>query len=219
MQIETKQFGVSVILTLFNSKEFYMRALNSILNQSFADYEILIVDDGSTDGIEVSLFPILKKCNFIKYVRHPNRKHPLSLNTGIKVSSGSFISFIDSDDEYEADFLKKRMNFFLDYPETDLLYSPARLVGDEKNFYVPDANDVTRLIHINDCIIGGTFFGRRNVFEELGGFSDVYSHDSDFLSRASSKFKTVKFDSADYIYHRDNPESITNKMKSFSELK
>ncbi len=77
------------------------------------------------------------------------------------------------------------------------MYSSATIIGDRTDCYVPDANDRNKLIHLDDCIIGGTFFGKRKVFEELGGFKNIYSHDSDFYNRASGKFNVRKFDSSD----------------------
>lgn len=215
MKLDLKNYDVSVILTLYNSKIFFRRALNSVFNQKFKDYEIIIVDDGSTDGIEAEIFPLLKSNANIKYIRHSNRKHPLSLNTGICCSSGKFITFLDSDDEYLPDHLKQRISFFCDNPETDLIHSSALLIGDEDDFYVPDANDNSKNIHLNDCIIGGTLFGKRIVFEELQGFRNIYSHDSDFYNRADQcgKFVISRFDSLTYKYYRNNYESVISKMK------
>jgi glycosyltransferase involved in cell wall biosynthesis len=215
MRLDLKEYDVSVILTLFNSKVLFRRALNSVLGQMFKDFELIIVDDGSTDGIEEEIFPLLKSNGNFKYIRHSNRKHPLSLNTGICSSSGKFITFLDSDDEYLPGHLMQRISFFRDNPETDLIHSPALLIGDEVDFYVPDANDNSKNIHLKDCIIGGTLFGKRNVFEELEGFRDIYSHDFDFYNRAdqSGKYVITKFDSLTYKYYRNNYESVISKMK------
>jgi len=200
-------------MTLYNSGRYFMRALDSVLAQTLKDQEIIIVDDGSDDGIENLLFPVLKSNNNIKYLRHSNRKHPLSLNAGLRISSGEFISFLDSDDEYISDYLEERVNYFTAHPETDLICSPAELIGEEEDFYVPDANDQTRLIHVNDCIIGGTFFGKRKVFEELSGFNNVYSHDSDFYRRAEKVYNVKMLDSKKYIYYRNNTDSVLSKLK------
>lgn len=218
MKIETKHFDVSVILTIYNSRQFYKRALDSILNQTFENYEIVIIDDGSTDNVENELLPVVKVHDNIKYLRHSNRRHPLSLNSGIAISSGKFLSFLDSDDEYEVSYLEERINFFLKNPGIDLIYSPATIIGKESDFFVPDANDTSKLVHLDDCVIGGTFFGKRNVFTSLEGFRNVYSHDSEFFSRASANFKIARFDSRTYKYYRDNPESVISKLKSQKAL-
>ncbi|MBK8552012.1 MAG: glycosyltransferase family 2 protein [Ignavibacteria bacterium] len=213
METDTGKYDVSVILTLFNSKKVFKRALNSVLNQTFKNYELIIIDDGSIDGTEQDLFPYLKDNSHFKYIRHSNRKHPLSLNAGIINSTGKFITFIDSDDEYKPTHLEERASYFFENPEIDLIHSPAALIGDEDDFYVPDVNDNSKLIHLKDCIIGGTLFGKRKVFEELGGFRNIYSHDSDFYSRAVIKFNVKLFDSPTYVYYRNNPDSVISKLK------
>jgi glycosyltransferase involved in cell wall biosynthesis len=213
METDTKKYEVSVILTLFNSKNFLKRAIDSVLNQTFTNLELIIADDGSSDNVEYELFPILKKDINFKYIRHSNRKHPLSLNTGIVNSSGKFITFIDSDDEYQRNHLEERINYFLNNDSVDLIYSPAMIVGDKKDFFVPDARDMSKLIHLDDCIIGGTLFGKRKVFEEMNGFKNQYSHDSEFYERANKKYNVQKFNSPTYIYYRNNHESIISKLK------
>ena len=208
-----ESYILSVILTLFNSRQTFKRALTSLMNQTFKEFELIIVDDGSTDGTETELFPALKLNNNFKYIRHSNRKHPLSLNTGLINSTGKFITFLDSDDEYNSHHLKERVAFMNSHPDIDLLHSPATIIGNEEDMFVPDVKDPSKLIHLKDCIIGGTFFGRRKVFEELHGFRNVYSHDSDFFERAKEKFNVLRFDSPSYVYFRNNPDSVISKMK------
>ncbi|MEO8664954.1 MAG: glycosyltransferase family 2 protein [Ignavibacteria bacterium] len=207
------KYEVSVILTLYNSKKFFRRAVDSVVNQTFRDFELIIIDDGSTDKIENEIFPLLKQNDNFKYLRHSNRGHPLSLNEGIMTASGRFVTFIDSDDEYKPKHIEERVNYFAINASVDIIYSLATLVGDENDFYVPDAKDRSKLIHLNDCYIGGTFFGKREVFEELEGFKNIYSHDSEFFERAQNKFVTMKYDSPTYIYYRNNPDSVISKLK------
>jgi len=90
------------------------------------------------------------------------------------------------------------------------------IIGEEKDLFVPDARDTSKLVHLKDCVIGGTFFGKRKVFVELNGFKNIYSHDFDFFNRANEKFTVLKYDLPTYVYHRDNSESVINKMKEHS---
>jgi hypothetical protein len=71
------------------------------------------------------------------------------------------------------------------------------------------------LIHLSECSIGATFFGRRNVFFALNGFRNIeYSEDSDFLDRARKRFNIKKVDYKTYKYYREIPDSITNTYSS-----
>jgi glycosyltransferase involved in cell wall biosynthesis len=214
LKTETDKFTVSVILTVYNRKRLVTRAIDSILKQTYKNYEVIIVDDGSTDNLEEILFPILKEHSNFKYIRHSNRKTAYSLNTGILNSTGKYITFLDSDDEYMNEHLKTRINFFKKHKKVDLIYSSATLVGDEKDFYVPDARNTSKKIHINDCVIGATFFGKKKVFTELEGFKDMYSYDSDFHKRAKKKFKVKKIDVPTYIYYRNHPDSVINQFNN-----
>ncbi len=210
---DKNQFEVSVVLAAFNASEYIERSINSVLRQSFTNTELIIVDDGSTDNTSQVLKPFLEKYDCIKYLRHSNRGHPLSLNAGMSISSGRYITFIDSDDEYSDNHIRERVAFMNSHPEIDLIHSPATLVGDPDDFYVPDAKDKSRLIHINECILCGTLFGKREVFFDVNGFRNIYSHDSDFVSRVKEKFRIAEFDLPSYIYYRDNPNSVTSLLK------
>ncbi|HRE41653.1 MAG TPA: glycosyltransferase family A protein [Ignavibacteria bacterium] len=214
MNISNVKYKVSVIITLYNRKNLIFRAIKSIENQTFNNFEVIIVDDGSEDKIEIDLIHYIKGKDNYKYLRHSNRKPALSLNTGILLASGEFITFLDSDDEYLPNHLEKRIEFFEEENNIELICSTAKLIGEEKEFYVPDVNDISKLIHINDCIIGATLFGKAEVFNKLNGFKDMYSYDSDFFIRANELgVKTKKMDLPTYIYYRNNPDSVINNFR------
>lgn len=214
MQIEKNKYTVSIIIGTYNRKKYLPRAINSILKQSFKDYEVIIVDDGSNDNSERTIFPYLKKYSNFKYIRHSNRKNPLSVNSGFLMSTGKYVTLLDSDDEYNKEHLKLRVDFMKKNKSIDLLHSPAELIGKEEDMYLPDARNKKKLIHINDCIIGATLFGKRDVFINLKGFKDKYSADFDFYKRAIKYgYSVVKFECPTYIYYRNLPDSVTNKLK------
>ena len=132
------------------------------------------------------------------------------MNVGIKKSNGGFITFLGSDDEYLEDHLKVRIDFFNTHKKMDLIHTTAEIIGDE---YVKDKNDLSKMIHLNECILGGTLFGRRDVFEKLNGFNKVnYSPESDLVERAEKEFNITKLDLPTYIYYRDTPDSICNTI-------
>jgi glycosyltransferase involved in cell wall biosynthesis len=144
-------------------------------------------------------------------MRHSNRKPPLSLNAGILAAAGKYITFIGSDDEYKPDHLELRMKLLSGNPGIDLIHGGIEIVGSP---FVKDKNDLSRLIPISECIVGCTFIGKKEVFNELEGFRNLkYSDDSDFYERASGKYKIMKVDYPTYIYYRDTPDSICSTFE------
>lgn len=202
--------AVSIILPTFNREKLLKRAVNSVLNQSFKNWELIIVDDGSSDGTFSVINEFQKDHENIRYIKHPNKKLPLSLNTGIQASCGEFITFLGSDDEYKPEHLELRYNYMNENPNIDLLHGGIEVIGDP---FVKDKNDLSKKIHLEECHIGGTFFCRRKIFEVLGGFKNIeYSEDSEFFERVEAKFKTAKVNFPTYVYYRDTPDSICNSV-------
>ncbi len=200
--------AVSVILTVFNRAGYLNRCIDSVLNQSFTDWEVIAIDDGSTDNSLEILHQYKKNHKRIKVIAQQNMKLPLSRNRGIKESAGKFVTFIDSDDRYTARHLEERINYMNNNPAVDLIHGGIKIIGNE---YVRDKDNPSRLIHLSDCTVGATFFGKREVFIRLNGFKNIdYSEDSEFLERAEKNFTVSAVDFKTYIYHRDVPNSITN---------
>lgn len=199
---------VSVILSVFNREQYLQRCIDSLLGQSFKNWELIAVDDGSEDNS----FEVLKEyhANYpgINIFRHKNMKLPLSRNKGIMASKGKYITFLDSDDEYAQDHLLKRVQYLNNHPEVDMVQGGVDIIGNE---YVRDKDNPLKLIHLSECTVGATFFGRRYVFIMLNGFRNLeYSEDSDFLERAEKCFNIEKVDFNTYKYYREAPDSITN---------
>ncbi len=199
---------VSVILTVYNRAGYLKRCIDSLLVQSFTNWELISIDDGSIDNSHEILKKYEAKYKNIKVTRQNNIKLPLSRNRGINLSNGKYITFLDSDDEFEKDHLMHRVRFMEKHPEIDLLHGGVDIIGNE---FVRDKNNPQQFIHLSMCAIGATFFGKREVFVELKGFKNLsYSEDSEFLERAEKKFNVKKVNFNTYIYHRDAADSITN---------
>lgn len=201
---------VSIILPTYNRERLLVRAINSVLNQTIQNWELIIVDDGSTDKTFDVINSYLQKQENIRYIKHSNRRPPLSQNVGIISSVGKYISFLGSDDEYKPTYLEERINFLQAHSDVDLIHGGVEIIGHP---FVKDKNDLSKEIHLSECVIGGTFFGKRKVFLELDGFRNLkYSDDSDFFERAIQKFKIEKVDFPTYVYYRDTPDSICSTI-------
>ena len=199
---------VSVILTVFNRDSYLRRAVNSLLTQSFRNWELIAIDDGSYDDSTKILKEYAGLFSNIKVLTQENRKLAFSRNRGIKNSTGKYITFLDSDDEYAGNHLYERVNYMEKNQTVDLIHGGVKIIGDE---FVRDKNNPYCFIHLSECMIGGTFFGRRGVFKSLNGFKEnIYSEDSEFLHRAVQMYNVRKVDFKSYIYHRESEDSITH---------
>ena len=201
----------SIIICTYNRSGLLKRALVSLIRQSEKDWEAIVVDDGSTDSSAEIIFSYIERHNNIKYIYHPNRGLGLSRNTGISLASGKYISFLDSDDEYADNHLDSRKQILMDNPGICLLHGGAKVIG---NPMVPDVNNPGKMIPVKDCIIGGTFFIKREIAMESGGFDDLnFGDDSRFFKKIESMgCKVHKTNLKTYIYYRDIPDSICNNV-------
>lgn len=98
---------VSVIMATYNRSGLLQRSIPSFINQIFKDCELIVVDDGSNDNSFEIVNHYMKHHENIRYIKHSNRKLSLSKNVGIAASAGKYIAFLDSDDEYQPDYLEK----------------------------------------------------------------------------------------------------------------
>lgn len=110
MEENKKNPKVSVIVPTYNRGDVLPRTIKSVLNQSFKDFELLIVDDGSTDNTKEVVDKFKEQDDRVGYFRYtPNKGGNVARNLGIKKSRGRYIAFLDSDDEFLPDSLKKRL--------------------------------------------------------------------------------------------------------------
>lgn len=201
---------ISVVTCTYNRAQYLNDCINSVISQTFPDWELIIVDDGSEDKTFQIINPYLAKFNNIRYLKHQNRKAGYARNAGIQASFGKYITFLDSDDSYKPNHLESRLEFMKANQEIDLIEGGCEL---EEEFFVPDYFQPNKLINIRECVLGATFFGKRHVFFELKGFKSLaYGEDTDLWERAEKIFKTYKIKQPEtYIYTR----AETSITKSF----
>ena len=133
----------------------------------------------------------------------------MSKNEGIRLAGGKFITFLDSDDEYERRHLELRKEILRNDPEIQFIYGGTKIIG---NQYVPDRFDYSKSVSLNDCVIGGTFFIERSALNRLAGFRNLsLGEDADLYERAKKAGITIKKTHyPTYIYHHETEDSITN---------
>lgn len=210
-----QQPQISVIMPVFNRRDIIKRALDSINSQTFKDFELLIVDDGSSDALEEIIIPEIQKRDNWRYLKHTNRKVALTRNIGIHAALGTYITFLDSDDEYLPEHLRLRLEFIKGHKDIDVIHGGVNLVGPDETFWVTDVRDGSKLIHINDCCVGATLFAKKEIFLSVGGFPAVpYSSEFYLLEKLAAEYRIAKVDFPTYVYHTDRSDRICMQKRS-----
>jgi glycosyltransferase involved in cell wall biosynthesis len=120
---------VSVIIPAYNTAAFIGETLESVFAQTFSDFEVIVINDGSpeSDELEQVLTPFRER---IFYLKQENRGPAGARNTGIRHAQGKYLAFLDSDDSWLPDYLASQMNLFEEVPPSDVVFSDALHFGD-----------------------------------------------------------------------------------------
>ena len=204
---------VSVIIPTYNRAEFIYLAITSVLNQTFQDYEIVIVDDGSTDNT-VSVVNGFS-CDKVRYIKHDrNKGEAESRNTGIKSSQGEFIAFIDDDDEWLPEKLDDQIKLMSQCgKQVGGIYTGILTIDRESGDIVDQIIPQKRGYIYNDLLVENCVFTpstillRRECFEKVGLFDRniKYGPDYDMWIRIAKEyqFEYIKEPLVRYYIHNN----------------
>lgn len=198
---------VSIVLPTYNRAALLPRAIDSVIRQSHREWELIVVDDGSTDDTISIVERYAHVEPRIQIITQEHRGVAVARNSGIARSAGHWITYLDSDDEYGVEHLTLRVQFLTAHPDVAFIHGGIEIIGSEEQNYVVDVHDSSKRIHIRDCVVGGTFFGIKEVFTLSGGWREGYSEDSELFERIAARYRTARVDFPTYIYHRDSPDS------------
>lgn len=205
---------VSIIIPTYNRRQSIGRSIKSVLNQTYRDFELIIVDDGSTDGTREIVAGF--NDSRIRYIRHDkNRGEAAARNTGIKVARGEYIASHDSDDEWLPEKLAKQVRAFENCsPEIGVVYTAFWKEENGKETYIPFAWVNKKEGNIHQELLRGNFIGspvtliKRECFEKVGMFDEGMFHlvDWELWLRISKyyHFKYIDEPLAVAHYHSDN---------------
>lgn len=161
---------VSVVLCTFNRAGLVERAIRSVFQQTYSRWELVLVDDGSTDGSELALAQLAKSDRRVVLISRANRGLARSRNEGLSLARGEYVAFLDSDDEVRPSHLQRHVDAMLSRPDLEFLLTTPRVAGPKRAQYVPDVERPGRHIHISRCHSAGSLFAKRSVLLASGGF-------------------------------------------------
>ncbi len=194
--MDKEQPYFSVILPVFNRRNKISEAIQSVLNQSYTNWELLVIDDCSTDDTaNIILAYTDSRINYLKNLK--NQGPAGSRNNGIKNAKGKIISFLDSDDQYFPDFLEKTFQVLkLVNPNVGFIWTGLEVIyssGKKIELWVPEITVSPYYTFLKELRIG-TNSGlsiRKEVFDECGGFNEslTAAEDTELLLRIVRKYQ------------------------------
>lgn len=222
---------VSVIIPTHNRDKYIGKAIRSVLRQTYKNYEIIVVDDGSTDDTRKKVKKYVKKHpNKIRYIYQDNKGPSAARNTGIRNAKGKYITFLDSDDEYLPKMLKKQISFMKRRPKCRFLYtwyydtnSKGKIKRKRKTKKYRSKKGLQRGLYFRKLTIRtSTVMIEKKVFKKTGLFNEKYwySQDWDMWLRIAKYHRghCIKVPLAKYRQH-DNNRSSRGIKRYHSEIK
>ena len=173
---------VSVIIPVFNAEKYIGETVTSVLKQSYDNFEIIVIDDSSTDGTTGILEKMAQSNNKIKYFKIKHSGRPaIPRNYGIKKAGGEYIAFLDSDDLWTKDKLEEQIKFLQKYPNLIFVYSISVTFG-EVNIFSPyyevlpllhkAATTREELISKGNPVTCSTVLVRKDIINSVGGYDE-----------------------------------------------
>jgi glycosyltransferase involved in cell wall biosynthesis len=206
---------VSIIVPCYNQAQYLPESINSVLSQSYSNWECIIVNDGSPDNTELIASELCKKDQRIKYLKKENGGLSDARNFGIRNSYGEYILPLDADDKIGERYLELAMKEFLEKPETKIVYCDAEYFGDKQGqLYLPDFN-LPEMLYRN-LLFCSSFF-KRVDYDKTNGYDTKLKAFEDFdfwLQLLEDGGTVVKIPSIQF-YYRIRKNSM---LRSLSDL-
>lgn len=203
---------ISVVLPVHNGAAFLDEAIQSVVTQTHADWELILVDDGSTDQSPELIQRWVARDERIRaIVLAANGGLPRALNKGFGSAAGEFLTWTSHDNRYHPEALARMLAELTARPEVAVVYAPMILIDNDGRALGTMAVSGPEGLAFANCVLG-CFLYRREVQERLGGYNEnlVLVEDYDFWLRASCQFKLAPLDEPLYDY-RVHDQSLTAK--------
>lgn len=218
---------VSIIIPTYNGRRWIAGAIDCALAQTHAPCEVVVIDDGSTDGTREYLRSTYG--GRIKYDYKSNSGPASSRNRGLSLATGDFIQFLDSDDFLTSDKIEKQVAVFQNTPKCDVVYSDfAFTLADSKGIVQGSPEEFRKKYgaeNIFEALLDGNFIvihaplTRAHVIKNCGGFDESLSSDEDYdlwLKIAGKEHRFCFIPEVLAFYHKRNSSVSTNLFKQSS---
>lgn len=176
---------ISVIMPVYNGGKYFKEAVESISKQTYKDFELIIINDGSTDDSLQVLNKLAEGDGRIKIISRENKGIVHSLNEGVKLSQGQYIARMDADDVSMPERLEKQINFMESNQDLVLCGTWAKKIDETGNkigeYKVPvTSSEIRKRILFHNPFIHPSVMFRKDVFENVGGYNSFFKYIEDY---------------------------------------
>lgn len=200
---------VSVIIPVYNGEAYIAQAIDSVLSQSYKNYEVIIINDGSTDNSYQKIKPFLNISN-VKYIEQKNRGVTTARNVGIRNSEGELIGFLDHDDMWLPEKLELQVDYLLSHSDIGLVHTNRKRIYEEGTEILPEPPPTKavgwcfRELFFRNQISGMTVLLRRKCLNKAGLFDErLFSgEDYELWLRISKYYPFGYIDQVSYLYRQ-----------------
>jgi glycosyltransferase involved in cell wall biosynthesis len=207
---------ISVIIPVFNGEKTIQKTINSVLNQTFQEFELILVDSGSTDSTLEIITQIVDPR--IKVFSYPQANVAVNRNRGFSRAIGEFITFIDADDLWTPDKLEAQYKALVENPTAAVAYSWTNCIDENGKFlrtcaYVQWTGDVYEKFLLDDFIgSGSNVMIRRSAFTAVGGFDESLTNaqDTDMWLRLAANYHFIVVPKPQILYRISDNSMSSN---------
>jgi glycosyltransferase involved in cell wall biosynthesis len=207
--------SVSVVVPAYNAERHVAETLSAILSQSHPPDEVIVVDDGSTDGTADELARFRGE---VQVLSQANRGAAGAHNTGFTAARGTYVARCDADDVWGPDKLERQLDVVRTHPEVDIALGAAWVFGREERLFaeppgegILDERAFRRTLYRANVVCASSALIRRDLFEKLGPFADrLPCEDYDYWLRAAKAGAVFFYDPGVLLRYRQHAGNVTN---------
>ncbi len=212
---------ISIIVPVYNVEQYLDECVNSIIKQTYTNLEIILIDDGSTDASGKMCDEYAEKDKRIKVVHKENGGLSSARNAGLDICTGEYISFIDSDDYVDPDFIRYMYNLLKKYNVSvsgckwRFVFFNGNLEAQEKALVEnmePQKDFYKNLLYGRRAVGQTVYLFKRDIFDNLRYSEGIIFEDSDLVYKIFAKCNNVVISNNQLYYYRLRQNSITNSI-------
>jgi glycosyltransferase involved in cell wall biosynthesis len=213
--------SISAVVTAYNAEEYVAQTLQAILSQSRPPEEVVVVNDGSTDGTRDELARFRGE---IRVVNQSNHGHPHALNRGFGEARGDYLAKCDADDIWEPEKLRRQVEALAARPQIDIAFCAARVFGESAGRWgmpvddgasagILDRRSFGRAMYRANGVCPSSTLVRRGLYEQLGPFAEhLAAEDYDYWMRALRAGAVFHYDPAMLVRHRRHNGNVSSNQ-------